>query len=81
MSFESHLKLSFIKVWSDVHAPSLIVIFCRYFYQCYNASRYTEPPIAASQSYDDLTERIEQALRISSSGMSTHCNLDQSLVM
>jgi len=33
-----------------------------------------------SQSYDDLTEHIEQALRISSSGLSTNCNVDQSLV-
>jgi len=49
--------------------------------QHYNANRYADTPAAASQSYDDLTERIEQALRISSSGLSADCNTDQSLVL
>jgi len=53
---------------------------CFMLMQHYNASRYTDRLAAASQSYDDLTERIEQALRISASGLSANCNTDESMV-
>ena len=58
-----------------------LLFFCWCNPQRYSASRYADMPPAASQSHDDLTERIEQALRISSSALSAYCNNDQSMVL
>ena len=57
-----------------------IYVYVCFICQRYNASHYADTQPAVSQSYDDLTERIEQALRISASGLSTNCNTDQSMV-
>jgi len=70
-----------MSVVSDMGCIHLLFVFCCCISQRYNASRYADPPTAISQSYDDLTDRIEQALRISSSGLSTDCNTDQSMVL